>query len=120
MDYVELGHRIRQQRYKRDMTQQKLAEKSGISASFLGHIERGSRKASLETLIGICNALEIGADVVLLDSLPFAQGGGQIRIEQANAFIEELASRLERIMTRVGHQIADEILVRTEIVRMGN
>lgn len=69
MDYVALGMRIRQQRYLLRLTQEQLAERSDLSASFLGHIERGSRKASLETVISIANALDTTTDHLLVDSL---------------------------------------------------
>lgn len=69
MNYVKLGERIRQQRKLLRWTQEQLAEKSGISLPFLGHIERGTRKASLETLVGICNALKVSPQLLLQDSL---------------------------------------------------
>ena len=69
MKYEELGRRIRQQRVLAQLTQEKLAEQAGISLSFLGHIERGTRKASLETLVNICNALKISPNILLRDSL---------------------------------------------------
>ena len=48
VDYKDLGHRVRTLRRMRDLTQEELAEKLDISASFLGHIERGTRVASLD------------------------------------------------------------------------
>lgn len=69
LDYKALGMRIRQQRKKLKMTQEDLAKKAGISVSFLGHIERGSRKASLETLLSISSAVEATPDELLRDSL---------------------------------------------------
>lgn len=47
------------------MTQGELAEKSEISLSFLGHIERGTRILSVETLIHICDSLNCSADHLL-------------------------------------------------------
>lgn len=67
--YKALGKRIREQRKQSKMTQEALAEKAEISNSFLGHIERGSRKASLDTLVKICNALKVSPSVLLQDSL---------------------------------------------------
>ena len=55
MDYESLGSHVRRARKAAGMTQYELAERLGISTSFLGHIERGSRKASLETLVKISN-----------------------------------------------------------------
>ena len=69
MPYQELGKRVRQQRMLAQMTQEKLAEKAGISLSFLGHIERGTRKASLDTVIKLCNALQVSPSLLLQDSL---------------------------------------------------
>lgn len=52
------------------MTQAQLAEKVGISLSFLGHIERGTRIASVETLLRISIALKMSLDLLLQDSMP--------------------------------------------------
>lgn len=69
MNYRELGQRIRVLRQKQHMTQEQLAEKIDISASFLGHIERGSRVASLETLVKLCNVLDTNPGFLLAASL---------------------------------------------------
>ena len=69
MDYVSLGAHIRRERVLRGWTQEHLAEKASISLSFLGHIERGTRKASLETLVTLANVLEVSMDRLLSDSL---------------------------------------------------
>ena len=69
MLYEDFGHRVRQQRISLQMTQEKLSERAGISLSFLGHIERGTRKASLDTVVKLCNALEVSPSLLLQDSL---------------------------------------------------
>ena len=69
MDYKELGRRVRQQRTLCGMTQEELAEKSGISCSFVGHIERGEKKFSIGTLVSLCNALSASPNYLLQDSL---------------------------------------------------
>lgn len=65
MDYQAMGRRIRKRRRWMDMTQEQLAEKVGVCTSFVGHIERGSRKLSVETLLAICKALEISMDKIV-------------------------------------------------------
>ena len=65
LDYGKMGMRIRQVRRARGWSQSELAEKCGISMSFLGHIERGSRIMSMETFANICMALDAGADELL-------------------------------------------------------
>ena len=69
MDYEQLGRRIRQQRVLNRMTQEQLAELAGVSCAFVGHIERGEKKASIETIVALCNALEVSPTVLLQDSL---------------------------------------------------
>lgn len=69
MDYKDLGARVRAMRRRHSLTQEELAEKTGISASFLGHIERGTRVASLETLVALCNTLDVTPEYLLSASL---------------------------------------------------
>jgi len=69
VDYKDLGQRIRKARKAVRLTQEQLAAKTGLSASFMGHIERGSRVASLESLINICNTLNISPNQLLAASL---------------------------------------------------
>lgn len=65
LDYGKIGARIRCARKERDWSQEELAKKCGISAAFLGHIERGTRKMSLETFVSLCRVMELDADVLL-------------------------------------------------------
>ncbi len=65
LDYTRMGMRIRQVRKAKGWSQDELARKCGISMSFLGHIERGTRIMSLETFASICEALGAGADGLL-------------------------------------------------------
>lgn len=65
MDYVLLGKRVRIRRNVLDITQADLAETIGVSVSFVGHIERGTRKLSVETLYELCKALDTTADFLL-------------------------------------------------------
>ena len=69
MDYQALGRRIRIQRKLMNMRQDELAAKAGISTSFVGHIERGEKKLSIETLVNICNTLGVSPLQLLQDSL---------------------------------------------------
>lgn len=65
LDYAKMGMRIRQVRKVKGWSQDELAKKCGISMSFLGHIERGTRIMSLETFVSICAALDAEADELL-------------------------------------------------------
>lgn len=65
MDYRDMGLRIRMLRKTQHITQEALAEKLDVSPSFLGHIERGTRAASLETLIKLCHVLNTEPNYLL-------------------------------------------------------
>lgn len=69
MDYVDLGKRVRACRTSLNWTQERLAQEIGVSTSFIGHIERGSRKASIDTLVLLANAMQVSTDELLRGSL---------------------------------------------------
>lgn len=73
IDYVSIGKRIRQNRHHAGMTQETLAEKINVSPPYISRIETGSASPSLQTLVDICNALDITVDDLMQDSLPAAQ-----------------------------------------------
>ena len=70
IDYTIIGEKIKKARIAAGMSQEKLADSCGISLSFLGHIERGTRKMSVETLVSICSNLNLSCDYLLMDELP--------------------------------------------------
>lgn len=65
MDYKELGQRIRNKRIEKGWKIATLAERADLSDDYVGKIERGNGIASLETIIKIANALNIGLDSLL-------------------------------------------------------
>lgn len=69
MDYEDIGRRIRIQRRYLNITQGELANMIGVSPSYIGHLERGNRQASLETLVALANALDVSTDYLLSLSL---------------------------------------------------
>jgi transcriptional regulator with XRE-family HTH domain len=69
MDYQSLGYLIRKRRTALHFTRQGLADAAGISMSFLGHIERGTRKANLQTLMMIATTLHTTLNDMLAELL---------------------------------------------------
>lgn len=69
MNYKDMGARIRKVRKRSCMTQEQLAEKVGISPSYMGHIERGTRSASLDVMVSLCNVLSVTPEYLLQASL---------------------------------------------------
>lgn len=64
-----IGQNIRKYRVEKKLRQEGLAEKCGLSSNYIGLLERGEKTPSLESFIRILNALEISADLVLVDVL---------------------------------------------------
>ena len=63
MDEIEfyklLGKRIKTLRENAFLTQEKLAEKAGISLDYLGKIEVSINKPGIRTILKLANALDI-------------------------------------------------------------
>ncbi len=69
LNYISLGARIKQVRQERNMTQAELGEACSLSTSYIGHIERGSRTLSVETLFKIATVLNVSLDFLVSDSM---------------------------------------------------
>ena len=57
--YRYIGKRIKSLREKKGLTQEKLAEKTGLSLDFVGKIEVNINNPGLKSLIKIANALDV-------------------------------------------------------------
>lgn len=77
LDYEAIGKRIKACRKQRGMTQAGMADAIGLSTSFFGHIERGTRIPSLETLWRIAGELETSIELLLT-----GEPGGNLRISE--------------------------------------
>lgn len=69
MNYIDLGRRIREERQKLNLTQEKLSESINVSTTYIGQIERGERCPTLDTLIRISNSLGVSIDYLLRESV---------------------------------------------------
>ena len=66
-DLKYIGENIRVARKKKNLTLEVLSGLSGVSDSFLGMVERGASSLSIETLIAICDALDVSADSLIME-----------------------------------------------------
>jgi len=53
----QVGQRIRNYRVQLGLSQEKLAELSGVHPTYIGQVERGEKNATLESIEKIANAL---------------------------------------------------------------
>jgi transcriptional regulator with XRE-family HTH domain len=54
-----LGQRLRALRAQKDLTQQQLGERAGLSGKFIGEVERAEKSISVDNLYALAVALEI-------------------------------------------------------------
>lgn len=73
IDYRDIGQRIRMQRMKKNLTQERLSELVGIGASHMSHLESGKTVPSMDVFITLCNVLECSADELLCREVITAQ-----------------------------------------------
>jgi transcriptional regulator with XRE-family HTH domain len=93
IDYVELGKKIKENREKKKMTQEQLAESVNLSPTHISNIETAHTKVSLSSLVMIANMLKVSADELLYDSLIYpgnARTLGDIN-EYSDCSSEEMA-----------------------------
>ncbi len=64
---VEIGHRLKKARVKKNLTQADVAKEAGLSTNYYACIERGEVNASIEKLQSIIKVLRIKSS----DILPF-------------------------------------------------
>ena len=99
MDCKEMGSRIKKARLSQKITQEQLAELLDISVSYVSLIERGSRNATVETLLAIADVLHVSVTSLLQDS------GDLDRDEEQNNIWNELTKN--RTGGRKRHDFTD-------------
>jgi len=90
MTRPQLGPRIRALRETLLLNQEQLAERAGITHSYLSMIERGDRTPHVETLVSLAKALGIAVSQLLLDANEPRASSGQPPDLQLMAYLETL------------------------------
>lgn len=105
MDYGKLGKRIRDERLLLRLTIEQLAERVDKSLNFIGQIERGESKPSLETVVDIADALGIQIDDLLREK----QSNDSVDTEDSNTTIKTINILLNTIDDRGQQFILDVV-----------
>lgn len=69
VNYGDIGRRVKTQRLKLGITQEKLAELTDFSVSHMSAIETGKTKLGLPAIVKVANALNLSVDELLCGSL---------------------------------------------------
>lgn len=94
MDYTSLGAAIRKKRIERGWKIAILADKAGVSEDFIGKIERATDIPSLQTIVAIANALEVGVDSLLRDDLTVIDTS---LCEELNCLLENMNPKRKKL-----------------------
>ena len=111
LNYKLIGVRIKNARLAKGLTQEKLAELANISPQHVSHVENGSTKLSLPCLVAVCNALDVTADKMLMDSIP--QSEIHLTGEVARIFSECSASEMY-LMLSVAESLKKALRLKTD------
>ena len=106
-DYKAIGERIKVNRTRQGLSQEKLAEMCGLSKTHMSHIETGNTKGSLPTFIQIANVLQISLDDLVCDSLSY----------EVDAYQREIAKLVEDCSPLEIRVIADIVSATKSILR---
>ena len=100
VDNAILGENIRKYREQLEISRELLAERIGLSPSYVADVERGTVGISIKTLKSLCNLFGVSADALIfgtsvgIDAL--LRGAERMEIEQ----IEELVKMQLKILRR--------------------
>lgn len=95
-----LGHKIKEIRKKRGMTQEELAWKSGISLNFIGQIERGQKQPSIKTLKKISDMLEV-APSVFFEKITYVPPKEDLVVKKIQSLLKEGSEEDKKIIYRI-------------------
>lgn len=95
---ILLGKRVREVRTKRNISQEKLAELSGISSRHISEMERGESNPSYQVLEKVAGALQV-------DLIDFFDYGHQKGPDELRKILSELIASFEGDKLRLAYRI---------------
>ena len=100
MDTKNIGKNLRELRKSARLTQNQLAEKSNLSANYIAHIEGGRNPLSIESLLNLCNALNVTPNAILLGEYK-AKGAADSLLRKTDKFTDSEFALVEDIIDAV-------------------
>lgn len=100
INYLKVGSKIRIERERFNMNREDLSELLDISSYFLGQIERGERKMSVNTLVKLCECLHIS-----MDSLFYEQVTVNINNDDLHSLINRCSEKEIGVIEEIIKQI---------------
>ena len=107
--YRQIGKRVRRYRKLAGLTQEQLAEKADLSVHFLGFIERGNAKPTLDSLEQVALALGINVEALF----HFPEEGREESQKETKMILYQIHWLLKRcrpVETRMFQNLIQQIL----------
>ncbi len=109
--YQALGTRIREIRKERGISQEIIASRAGISTSFLSHIERGTKKSSLDTVERLAKALGLPVGDLFEKQEPskfYSQPAERQFSQRIEGFVREKGAGYKKVLWKVAKYLAEQ------------
>lgn len=87
---LEIGQRIQEYRKQKNLTQEQLAETTGISQKHLSRIEQGYHNPRFDLIIEIANALNVPTDAFAKD----------LSADNVDLFLESIRPNVEKLSVK--------------------
>ncbi len=94
IDYKALGERIAKRRRVLNLTQDEVAEATGLSNNYISNIENNHSIPSIETLMKVCEALETTPDYLLLGTVKYVDDSLKDQITERIKLCDERKLKL--------------------------
>ena len=106
-----IGKRVKQCRERLGISQEELAEKTGLTANYISTVERGMSFPRCEKLIILLNGLEVSADAIFCDVLEHSTS------YKSSELSENLASLSPQAQKRILQMV--ELMIQQETADNG-
>jgi transcriptional regulator with XRE-family HTH domain len=100
-----IGRRVGVVRRERDLSQEKLAEKAGVTVSYVSRIEIGSRVPTLQVLLMIAVALDVPMWQLVTDPRALPSTAGRYQAEEITRLCAQLATEDVDMLTGVARRL---------------
>ncbi len=100
---AKIGTRIKKVRTAKNMSQEQLAERTGLSTNHISKVERGLCSAKLKNIVKICTALGISLDTLVLGASPKDSQNDILSVNQMATIESHLKEALSVLNTTTGY-----------------
>lgn len=100
-----IGEVIKKYRLKAQLTQQELADKTGLSKSFISHIEREDKIPHLDNLKKLSKALDVPMSIIMLEAADIPEMDKQLpTARNSNEYINDVVIHIANIINDLKEQ----------------